>query len=169
MNVLLDSSVVRHLESTNNLELILQIQQLKNWTFIFPQIVIGELNVGGISKYLAKIISKTKQDCCDDNEFNLIKSQFMGLDDGELEAICIINKCEDRKFKHYLLLTDDHPAQHRASELGMNSLDTLMFLLAANEMSLISKFDAIASMKILEKIGFRFENGIKSDYTNCLK
>jgi len=169
LKILLDSSFVRHLESTNNLELIPQIQTLKKWTFIIPQIVQNELEVGGISNHLSDIISQIQEDCCNDDEFDLIKSQFMGLDDGELEAICIINQCEDRTFQQYLLLTDDHPAQRRASELGMNSLDTLMFLQASNEMSLLTKDDAITSMTILEEIGFRFENGIKSDYMNRLK
>ncbi|MCJ8305782.1 MAG: hypothetical protein HRU07_01880 [Nitrosopumilus sp.] len=51
----------------------------------------------------------------------------------------------------------------------MNSLDTLMFLMMANEKGILNKDESLKGLKILEEIGFRFLNGIKTDYIKRLK
>ena len=140
-----------------------------NWQFIMPNTVLCELKEGGIASPLSLLLETTVSiDSCNDNQISMIKSKVLGLDDGELEAICIVDQCEDRTFRNYLILTDDGPAQKKAGKLGMNSLDVLMFLLVANEQNLLSKKEAINSLEILEKNDYFIDEYVKHDYLNRL-
>lgn len=50
---------------------------------------------------------------CTDKQLLAMERRLPQLDYGELEAICIINKCSDKTFKPYVLLTDDNLAQKK--------------------------------------------------------
>ena len=73
---------------------------------------------------------------CNRRQFLVARYGLHSLGEGELEAICIVDECEDRTFKNYLILTDDVAAQKSAMRLGMSSLDILMFLLASHQKNL---------------------------------
>lgn len=99
---------------------------------------------------------------------SLMPSVILSLDEGELEAICIINKCVDRGFKDYMLLTDDVPAQTKAGRMGINSLDIIAFLLNANKNNLLDKNLAIDSITILDSEVYEIEESVYEDFIKNL-
>ena len=170
MKVLLDASFLRHLELVNGIELICILTNNVGWKFIIPQIVLDELN----QKYVHKSIKNFMRneiihlDYCTKEEFTLTKQIGLGLDDGELEAICIVNKCEDRQFKEYLILTDDFPAQKKSSKLGINTLDVVSFLFFSNQKGALSADLASKSLEILQNNGYHIDHSVRRDFMKRL-
>lgn len=170
MKTLLDTSFVRHLEQVKQITLLSTFVKNLKWEFVMPAIVHNELNVKGIPNEIKKSLQNGDIDIesCNNAEFIIIKAKFLGLDDGELDAICIVNKCKDRKFNNYLILTDDISAQIKAGTLGIKSLDILMFLFLSNQRGFISKKLAHDAMKILEENGYFIDTIVKTDYLKRL-
>ena len=170
MKILLDTSFLRHLEQIGQLDLISNFIESSNWKFILPGIVYNELDAFKIPKKVKRLLKNNKIDIitCSDLEFKIIKARLLGLDDGELDAICIIDRCKDRTFKNYLFLTDDISAQHKAGKLGINSLDVLMFLLFSNQKGFVSKELVSNAMVTLEKEGYFIDFEVKKVYRNQL-
>lgn len=170
LKALLDTSFLRHLESINGVGLISVMTKKLEWEFKIPQIVVNELNRGTTGNHLRTIMSEgiIQIDSCTEKEFSLIRQSLLGLDDGELEAICIVNKCDDRKFKEYLILTDDRPAQRKAFQIGMSSLDVVTFLFFANQKGCLEKELAMNSLEILKKQGYSVDKLVQSDFEKRL-
>ena len=170
MKVLLDASFLRHLQQINQIAILSTFVTSLKWEFILPGIVYNELKVKGIPNELKTLLSSgtIPIKSCSNADFTLMKAKLLGLDDGELDAICIVNKCKDRKFKNYLILTDDIPAQTKAGRLGMSSLDILMFLFLSNQSGFISRKLAQDLMNILENSGYYINPVVKTDYLKRL-
>lgn len=170
MKALLDASFLRHLEHVDQLDLLSRFAESHNWKFVLPGIVHAELKVLGIPQKMQRLLDRNKIDImtCSDMEFKMTKARLLGLDDGELDAICIIDRCEDRTFREYLFLTDDVSAQHKAGELGINSLDVLMFLLLSNQRGFVSKETARNAVAVLESKGYFVDLEVKRDYDSQL-
>ena len=166
MKVLLDTSFLRHLGLVDGFDLILELTNNLGWEFKIPQIVIDELNEKTLDEPLRKFMQEglIQTDSCTEQEFFSIKQSMLGLDDGELEAICIINKCDDRKFKKYLILTDDKPAQKQSFKLGINSLDIVTFLFYSNQKGLFNKELALKSLEILQENDYYVDREVQNDF-----
>ena len=87
----------------------------------------------------------------------------MGLDEGELEAICIVSLCKDQTFKIYLILTDDNAAQRKAGDLGMKSLDIVTFLFTANQEGFLTKNTVLDSLNILSAENYNIPTDLRKD------
>ena len=170
MKALLDTSFLRHLEFVDQLSLVSDMSSKFNWQFIMPKVVFCELEARGIGTMLSSLLKDIISiDSCNDAQILTTKSLVPGLDEGELEAICIVDQCKDRTFKNYLILTDDKSAQKKAGELGMKSLDVIMFLFLTNKQNLLSKSDAIVSLETLEKNSYFIDELVKQDYIKRLR
>lgn len=171
MKVLLDTNFIRHLSLVNQISLLDVVATNLGWEFIIPQKVKDELSDKGIPNQLLGFLTDNsiKTECCTDHEISLMPSMILSLDDGELEAICIINKCEDRQFKDYLFLTDDKPAQKKAGRFCISSLDITAFLYHASQKNLLDKNLAISSLDTLEGNGYEIEKAIRNDFIKNLR
>ena len=139
------------------------------WEFILPGAVWDELNAQSVPMQIKKLLyGKVKIESCTGAELRFIQKMLPGLGAGESDAICIVNKCPDRKFGNYLILTDDVLAQNRAGSLGMNTLDVLMFLFLSNRKGIISKEKALNLVNRLEECGYEIERTVRRDYERRL-
>ncbi|NIU02377.1 MAG: hypothetical protein GWN01_16190 [Nitrosopumilaceae archaeon] len=143
---------------------------LLNWNFIIPKKVCDELQKKSISNQLGGLIDNNiiEVESCSNGLLLQLQKQLIGIDDGELEAICIVDKCEDRKFTQYLILIDDVPAQKKAGELGMKSLDIVMFLFMANQKGFLESKQVRDSITILESAGYFITPPVKKDISKRL-
>ena len=86
-----------------------------------PITIRGELAAGGIPLEIQNLLKDGTIgiESCGQTQIHLLvtKYELYSLDDGELEAICIVDKCEDKTFKNYLILTDDVAAQKSARKI----------------------------------------------------
>ncbi len=171
MKILLDTSFLRHLEQVNLLQLLSTFSENLGWEFVMPEIVHNELRARDVPQEIESFLESgtVNLDSCNQIQFLSVKYRLLGLDDGELEAICIVDKCEDRTFKNYLILTDDIPAQNGSGKLGMNSLDVLMFLFVSNERGFLSKNIAENALETLESSGYNIDGAVKVDYLQRLQ
>ena len=169
MKILLDTSFIRHLDAVHQISLLSPASSL-DWMFVIPQTVLNELSQRDIPSEIQTLLDEDviKLDSCSEQDFITIPSVILGLDDGELEAICIINKCENRQFLDYLLLTDDGPAQKKAGQLGINSLDIISFLLLLNQRNILAADVAIQSLSILEQTVYHIDHEVKRDFLKRL-
>ena len=95
---------------------------------------------------------------CTDEQLLAMELRLPQLDSGELEAICIINKCHDRTFKPYVLLTDDNLAQKKASTMGMSSIDIVAFLCYALRLDLPSRENILNAIGVLQNNAYCIED-----------
>lgn len=165
MKALLDTNFIRNLEKAKNLCLMSDFVKKFDWQFYLPRIVNEELRKKTIPKKIQKLLENNliKLESCNDLSYKKLSLMFFSLGEGELEAICIVDQCEDRTFKNYLILTDDKPAQKIASSLGMSSLGTPAFLFTANQNNLLDKVGLVKSLDFLEKNGFLIDPLVKED------
>ena len=166
MKTLLDTSFLRHLEQINLFRLLVDFSDKLGYEFVMPEIVYSELDAKNIPLEIKKLLKKgiIHIESCNKAEILLTRIKTLSLDDGELEAICIVDKCKDRTFKKYLILTDDKLAQQSSRKLNMSSLDVLMFLFFSNEQGFLSKNQAKDSLEILEDSGYAIKKDVKTDY-----
>ena len=147
--------------------------EMHAWEFVMPKTIHGELDAGGVPLEIENLLNAgaIKVESCSQTQTQLLvtKHRLHSLDDGELEAICIVDKCENRTFKNYLILTDDVAAQKGARKIGMSSLDVLMFLLLSNQEGLLTKDAAMNAVEILEKFEYRIRGPVREDYLNQMK
>lgn len=171
MKALLDTSFIRHLSTVNQLGLLDSVTRNLGWDFIIPQRVIDELSKKSVPSQLLGLLdaNQIKTECCTNHEISLMPSVILSLDDGEIEALCIINKCEDKKFKEYLLLTDDVPAQKKAGRFCINSLDIVAFLYHTNRKGLLDKKPAISALSILQGDGYEIAKVVQTDFIKNLQ
>ena len=136
-----------------------------------PETIHDELTVRGIPLEIENLLQADtiRIESCNQIQLLVARHGLHSLDDGELEAICIVDKCEDRTFKNYLILTDDIAAQKSAGKIGMSSLDVLMFLLFSNQKELLTKDAVVNAMSILEESEYRIRGPVREDYLNQIK
>ena len=138
----------------------------KEWKFFVPQIVINELESKGIDNKFRRFLENgtVMIDSCTDKQLSVTRQRLPSLDCGELEAICIINKCSDKTFKSYVILTDDNVAQKKATEMGMNSMDVVAFLFYALQLRFLSCESALNAIDVLQNNAYHIENGILDQF-----
>ena len=166
MKTLLDTSFLRHLEQINLFRLLIDFSDILRYEFVMPETVYNELDAKNIPPEVRELLEKgiIHIESCNKTEILLTRIKTLSLDDGELETICIVDKCKDRTFKEYLILTDDKLAQQSSRKLNMSSLDVLMFLFLSNNQGFLSKNQAKYSLKILEDSGYAIKKEVKADY-----
>ena len=101
---------------------------------------------------------------CTTDEIELIESKVRGLGPGETEALGVVNRCVDRTFKYYIILTDDIIAQKQATRLGVNSLDIASFLFLANQKGAVPKRSVIDALKVLADLEYRISPDLRDDF-----
>lgn len=101
---------------------------------------------------------------CTTDELELIKSKVPGLGSGETEALGVVDRCVDRTFKYYIILTDDIVAQKQATRLGMNSLDIASFLFLANQKGAVSKRDVTDALEVLVDLEYCISPDLRDDF-----
>lgn len=136
-----------------------------------PATIHGELAARGIPPEIENFLKADviRVESCNQIQFLVTRYGLYSLDDGELEAICIVDKCEDRSFKNYLILTDDFAAQKGAGKIGMESLDVLMFLLLSNRKELLAQDAAVSAMETLEESEYHIHDSVREYYLNQIK
>ena len=171
MKVLLDTSFIRNLQKTEQLGLLSVVAKDLNLEFYIPTRVKNELQQKSIPEEIQILVNSNnmKIECCDEVSYQKLSLRFFNLGEGELEAICIVDKCEDRTFKNYIIMTDDEPAQKIASSLGMSTWGTIAFLFTANQKCFIKKEEIIASLRSLEKDSFFIDPLVMKDIMSRIK
>lgn len=171
MKILLDTSFLRHLEQVNLLWLLSSWSEIHAWKFVMPETIYEELTAKSMPLEIENLlkVDTIRIEFCNQIQLLVTRHELHSLDDGELEAICIVDKCKDRTFKNYLILTDDIAAQKSAGKIGMNSLDVLMFLLLSNQKELLTKDAAVNAMSILEESEYSIRSPVREDYLNQIK
>lgn len=170
MKILLDTNFIRNLGKARQLELLSKFAEQLKWEYYLPKIVYGELAKRSVPKEITDLITKNKIkiETCEQDSFERLQLKFFSLGEGELEAICIVNKCEDRKFRCYLIMTDDEEAQKKAFSLGMSSFGTVFFLFTANQKGLLKKDEAKTSLDLLNRNGFAVDSELERDFLKRL-
>ena len=171
MKILLDTSFLRHLEQVNLLWLLSSWSEIHAWKFVMPETIHEELAARNIPPEIENLLKTDviRVESCNQIQLLVAKYGLYSLDEGELEAICIVDKCEDRTFKNYLILTDDCAAQKGAGKIGMESLDVLMFLLSSNQKEFLAKDTAVSAMETLEESEYHIPDSVREYYLNQIR
>lgn len=132
------------------------------WQFFVPRVVLNELERKGLDNEFKHLLENDiiLGDSCTDDQLLSIEQRLPQLDCGELEAICIINKCSDKTFKPYVILTDDSLAQKKATTMGISSIDVVAFLCHALRLDLLSCECTLNAIAVLQNSAYGIESGI---------
>jgi len=141
-----------------NIEFIHSLENFtiqQNWEFYLPLRVKNELNKP-LNQELQNLIQSgtIKEDCANESFFRMLRNRFYNLGDGELDAIGLVDKCIDRTFNDYLILTDDNIAMRRANSLGMKSSGILPYIVMANRSGFVTRVQALNFLMILKNNRF---------------
>ena len=141
------------------------------WEFLIPQSVTSELRRKERDRQLEAMMYSgvVLAVSCTANELESVRRQSPGLGLGETEALGVVNRCADRTFKSYVILTDDKPAQKQATKMGMSSLDIVSFLFLANQKGAVSKRAATDALMALVDLKYSVSSNIQNDFLRRLR
>lgn len=170
MKILLDANFIRNLQSIRRIGLISGFVKQNNSEFNIPAKVIEELEKKNIPKEIQNLIDREIISIaqCTETNYKQLSMRFLGLGEGELEAICLVSICLDNTFKDYVIMTDDDEAQKMAASMGINSLSIVSFLLMANHVGLLNSKEALESLDKLDKGIFTIESAVRTEFTSHL-
>ena len=152
--------------SVNALWSLPTMTRCAGWEFLIPQSVTSELSRKERDRQLEAMMDSGAilAVSCTANELESVKRQSRGLGLGETEALGVVNRCADRTFKSYVVLTDDKAAQKQATKMGMSSLDIVSFLLLANQEGAVSKRAATDALMALVDLKYSVRSDIQNDF-----